>query len=324
MTKGANHPTEFELITAIGLVYFQRQGVDFVVLEVGLGGRLDATNIIEASEVSVITAIGWDHMEHLGYSIQEIAAEKAGIIKEGGRVVLYPQDAEVSKVIQDISDGLGAEVFYVGEVQVGALSASLGGQSFSYWGEVLHLSEVEIKLLGRHQIRNAATALRAIEVLISRGFEVSQGAVIDGMKKARWPGRFELIQDRPIIILDGAHNLQGAEAFFQTASQLFPGHRMILVLGILRDKEVDKMIDTLLPLAKSIITIAPDNPRALSSKELAERIRGRADDLTILPMDSMGEVLEWIGGCRGNEIIAFAGSLYMIGEARKYLTGRVQ
>src|SRR5690554_1191385 len=219
VSKGLQHPTEFEIVTAIGLMYFHLKKVDIVVLEVGLGGRLDSTNIIPSSEVSIITAIGKDHIKQLGNSLGKIAAEKAGIIKKNGRVVIYPQIPEAEEVIKDVALKNNAEVYFVEKERVSILESSLEGQVFSYKGEELVMPKVEIKLLGRHQIYNAATILKVIEVLNQRNFKITQRAITMGFKNTCWPGRFEIISKKPLIILDGAHNEQGAEAFYKTIKE---------------------------------------------------------------------------------------------------------
>src|SRR5699024_4689287 len=228
------YPTEFEIVTAIGLLYFMEEGVDFVVLEVGLGGRFDATNIIPSAEVSIITAIGWDHMAQLGDSLAKIAGEKAGIIKKNGRVVVYPQSSEIQGVIRERADENKAKIYSVKEESIKLLESSIEGQIFSYRGKDVFLPRIKMGLLGRHQLYNAAVAFQAIEVLRYRGYFIHEKAILQGVKKTHWPGRFEVIIQDHYIILDGAHNIQGMQAFVESIKKYFPNRKIILLLGILR------------------------------------------------------------------------------------------
>jgi len=304
------------------LLYFHQEKVDLVVLEVGLGGRLDATNVISSSEVSIITAIGKDHMQQLGNSLGEIAAEKAGIIKQDGRVVVYPQPYEVEKVIRDIAIRKNADMYFVKKESISIIESSLEGQVFSYEGEKLLLPRVEMKLLGKHQIYNAATILKAIEVLNKRNFKITQDAIIKGFKNTIWQGRFEIISKEPLIILDGAHNPQGAEAFCKAIKEYFPKEKITLILGILEDKNIDEMLNLLLSISTEVITLAPNNPRAMSAQDLAKKITTINPKTKVRSMDSIEEAVKWAKKSSLEEVIAFTGSLYMIGDVRKSFWGR--
>ncbi|RBP46857.1 bifunctional folylpolyglutamate synthase/dihydrofolate synthase [Garciella nitratireducens] len=319
--QGYDHPTEFEIVTGIAFLYFYEKKVDFVVLEVGLGGRLDATNVIANSEVSIITSIGYDHMAELGNSLPEIAKEKAGIIKNKGRVVVYPQMEEVVQVIRERALKKRAEVFLVKRESILHKKKSIEGQIFSYEGELLSFPNIETKLLGEHQLYNIATVLKAIEVLMKRGYEITNQAILDGIKKTFWPGRFEILSKNPYIILDGAHNSQGAEIFYRTIREYFPNKQIILALGILRDKNVDEMLKIFLPLAKEVITLTPNNPRAMTSIELSEKIQSMNFNRPVQAINSIEQMVAYIKQIKKEEIIAFTGSLYMIGEVRKNLKG---
>lgn len=317
ISQGYEHPTEFEIVTAIGFLYFVRKDVDFVVLEVGLGGRLDATNIISTSEISIITAIGWDHMAQLGNSLVEIAGEKAGIIKKNGRVVVYPQSSDIQEEIRKKAEKKNAKVHLVKKESIKLLESSIEGQIFSYRGESLSLSRIETRLLGRHQLYNAATALKAIEVLKHKGYQISENSILHGIKNTLWPGRFEVISKNPYIILDGAHNTQGIQAFVNSIKEYFPTGKIILLLGILKDKEVHAMLEILLPIVKEVITLTPNSPRAMPAKELANVIKNISLGIEVKDIDSIEAAIAYIKQYPRNEILAFTGSLYMIGEVRR-------
>lgn len=319
VSKGYDHPTEFEVVTAIGLKYFGDKKVDLVVLEVGLGGSLDATNIISKSEVSIITSIGLDHMAQLGTSLEEIAGEKAGIIKENGKVVIYPQDKRIYKVIENKAKEKNAKVYFAEESEIIRKENSFKGQVFSYKSKNLDLSTIELSLLGKHQILNAQTILKAIEVLRKKGYGILDSSILEGFKRVTWPGRFEIIHKNPMIILDGAHNMQGARAFSQTIEEFFPKDKIILIIGILKDKEVEKILKEILPVAKEIITITPDNPRAMEGKELVRQVKKINPNIACTSLDSIEEAIKWALNKNAKETIAFTGSLYTIGEVRKKL-----
>lgn len=323
LSRGYKYPTEFEIVTAIGLLYFMEEGVDFVVLEVGLGGRFDATNIIPSAEVSIITAIGWDHMAQLGDSLAKIAGEKAGIIKKNGRVVVYPQSSEIQGVIRERADENKAKIYSVKEESIKLLESSIEGQIFSYRGKDVFLPRIKMGLLGKHQLYNAAVALQAIEVLRYRGYFIHEKAILQGVKTTHWPGRFEVIFQDPYIILDGAHNIQGMQAFVESIKKYFPNRKIILLLGILRDKEIQTMLQTLLPIAKEVIPLTPNSPRAMPAKELANQITNLSPGIVVKDMGSIKASIAHMKQYPKDEIVAFTGSLYMVGEARRILKNNI-
>lgn len=316
IAKGLQHPTEFEIVTALGLLYFEREKTDIVVLEVGLGGRLDATNIISNTELSIITAIGQDHTLQLGKSMTEIAREKAGIIKQNGRVVVYPQSKDIEEVIGQIAKKRKADLYFTTEKDIKSLKTSLEGQVFSYKGKNLLLPRVEMKLLGKHQILNALTILKAIEILNTRAFNIKEKAILTGFKNTVWPGRFEIISKEPYIILDGAHNSQGAQAFSETMQEYFFKKKVILFLGVLGDKNIEEMLSFFLPIASEIFTLTPSNPRAMKAEVLAEKIRKMDKKIKVQSIDSMDEAVQWTKKSKPEEIMVFIGSLYLIGDVR--------
>lgn len=291
-----DHPSQFELVTAIAMVWFLREQCDIVVLEVGMGGALDSTNVIDAPEVAIITNIGLEHTEYLGNSLEEIAATKAGIIKPGCDAVLYGQGREVEEMVERVCRDRGVPLTV-------ARSDNL---------------EYRISLLGEYQIRNAAVVLETVKRLRRRGWEIPETAVVRGLEQVRWPGRMELAQRRPDVILDGAHNPQCMQALAQSLRGLYPGKEMIFLIGVLADKDYPAMMGELLPLAKEFFTLAPDSPRALPAGKLAAYLETRGAKAS--PCGSIREGLDRALAAAGAEdVICVCGSLYLIGEARRHL-----
>lgn len=294
--EAAEDETEFELMTAIGFLHFRRSGCGIVVLETGLGGRLDSTNIIDAPEVAVITNIGLEHTELLGDTLAKIAAEKAGIIKPGCDAVLYGQDREVEEVVERVCRERGVPL---------AVTRPGG-------------PEYRVSLLGEYQVRNAAVALETVNRLRRRGWEIPETAVVRGLEQARWPGRMELVRRKPDVILDGAHNPQCMEALARSLRGLYPGKKLIFLTGVLADKDYPAMMGELLGLAREFFTLTPDSPRALPAKTLAEYLEGQGGKAT--PCGSVQEGLERALTAAGAEdAVCACGSLYMVGEARRLL-----
>ncbi len=267
-----DHPTEFELMFAVALEHFRAMCCDVVVCEVGLGGRLDATNVIEAPEVSVITRIGLDHTELLGDTLEQVATEKAGIIKEGVPVASYPQEPAVMRVVEQIAAdrdcAMAVPDFSL--LDCGSVDADLTVRRFRYDGV-----EYATGLLGSYQPRNAALAVEVVKTMRSRGWAVSDAALEDGIGAARWPGRFEVIARRPLVIVDGGHNPQAAAALVDALLDLYGEatlHGVVFVMGVLTDKDYREMIRIVASCACAFVAYAPDSPRALAADELAEAI----------------------------------------------------
>ena len=310
--EAAEDETEFELMTAIGMVYFLRAGCDLVVLETGLGGRLDSTNVIPAPEAAVITHIGLEHTELLGDTVEKIAAEKAGIIKPGCGAVLYAQGGGVRAVVAEACERQGVSLAVTEEPVV--LSSGLTGQTFTYRGK----GPYQIPLLGKYQVHNAAVVLTTVEVLRGRGWDISEGAVQEGLSRAVWPGRLELARRSPDVILDGGHNPQCMEALARALGGLYPGKKLIFLTGVLADKDWSTMMGELLPLAKEFYTITPDSPRAMPAAELAAYLEGQGAKAT--PCGSVREGLELaLVFLPPEDVVCVTGSLYMIGEVRHLL-----
>ena len=261
-------PTEFELITALAFTYFTEQNCDVVVLEVGLGGRLDSTNVIQNTALSIITGIDFDHTALLGNTIQEIATEKAGIIKQGRPVLFGGEEGEALDVIRAFALENNAPVYTVDRSSYCQREATLGGTTFDY----LHYTDLRLPLLGAYQPYNATLVLTAIELLNRQGFAIDEGAVRKGLACVRWPARFELLSHEPIIIYDGGHNPEGVRAAVASVRAYFGTQRVNLLSGVMADKDRSEMIETMKPIIARAFTVTPNNPRALAAADYAAQL----------------------------------------------------
>ncbi len=310
-SEGFEHPTEFEIITAAAMEYFYKKNCDFVVLEVGLGGIVDSTNVIDIPEASVITTISMDHMDRLGETLGEIASHKAGIIKQNGMVVLYPQEQEAEKVIERVSKEKNARIHKVDFSTISEKSFSLEGQIFDY----KDYRNIKIGLLGQHQMKNAAVAIDTCEILCNKGFAISHRNILDGLENTTWPGRLEIINKNPLIIIDGAHNLEGGQALNAALDKYFTQKKKIFMVGFLRDKDFNGIMDMLSSKADTIITVTPNNERAVPSAELAGILKSFSNHVIDGLSIENGLKIAVDLADRESVICAF-GSLYMIGEIR--------
>ncbi len=306
----ADHPTEFELMTAIALLWYKQEACDVVVLEVGLGGRFDATNIIDAPEAAVIMNIGLDHTAVLGDTVEQIAFEKAGIIKPGTEAVLFQQSESVTDVVRRRCEELGVSLHIADFSQIKSEFDSLYGQSFSYRGEVYALP-----LLGSHQLKNAAVVLELVEVLRGRGWKLEQGDVEHGLYAVHWPGRFELVSEEPLFVVDGGHNPQCAQTVRENLLHYFPDKRRILLLGILRDKDYAGLTEILDSAADEYICITPDSPRALPAAELADFLKRYNKAVAVCESIRDGVSLA-LDRSDDESVVCAVGSLYSVGEIR--------
>lgn len=313
--RGMKDPaTEFELMTAVGLLYFLEAGCDIVVLEVGLGGRLDSTNVIPAPEAAVITNIGLEHTAQLGNTRALIAGEKAGIIKRGCEAVLYRQSREVEEVVERVCRELDVPLTLTAPEELKVLSSGLEGQNFTYRDE----GPYRIPLLGEHQRYNAAAALETLWVLRKRGWDIPETAVTEGLSKTVWPARMELVRRNPDVILDGGHNPQCMEALGKALRELYPEKKLIFLTGVLADKDYPTMMGEILPLAREFYTITPDSERAMPAAELTAWLEERGAKST--PCGSVREGIDRALAAAGPEgAVCACGSLYMIGEVRHLL-----
>lgn len=268
-----DHPTMFEIETALSFLYFLDQKTDVVLLETGMGGRLDATNVVSRPICTVIGSIGYDHMQYLGTTLPEIAGEKAGILKEGCPVISYDNGEEVNAVIKTAAHKKHCPIEFVNSAGIRILSQNLNGQSFAYRSSRGRFYEkIEIPLLGSHQIPNAATALEVLEI-IKNYYCISEFQTEEGFRNTIWRGRLEKLSEHPLIFCDGAHNPDGAARLAEFLENNFTNRRIIYIIGVLADKEYEKMIKITAKLADRIYTVAPDNERAFSSRELASVVQ---------------------------------------------------
>lgn len=305
--------TEFELITATAFVWFAEEQCDIVVLETGLGGRLDATNLIETHECAVITNIGIDHTDYLGNTLAEIAYEKACIMKGNRPVVAYASDREALDVIVSYAVSHNNPISVTNFDAIEPVSADLRGQSFRYEGK-----EYTIRLLGAHQQRNAALVLETVKVLQQLGWNITDDCVVAGMAAAQWPARFELLHEDPIVFVDGAHNMQGVESLQKAVADYLDGRRVICLTGVLADKDWQQMMKVLCSFATDFITVTPDSPRALTNVQLADWLQeagyhARAAESVVEGVNMALARAKEIDG-----VVVACGSLYMASEIRTY------
>ncbi len=303
-------PTEFELITAIAFEYFRREKCDVVVLEVGMGGRFDATNIIDTPILSVITGIALDHIAFLGDTTQKIAAEKAGIIKNGVPVLFGGEDNDALAVISDRASELGSAFYHTDYSSLSVTSADLSGTSFNYKDS----KNLRISLLGSYQPRNAALVIDAVNFLRRGGLEIDDDALRMGLENAKWSARFEVVAENPTVIFDGAHNAQGIDAAVESIKQYFGKQRVVVFTGVLKDKDYDAISSRISEVASAVFTITPNNPRALSASEYADLFRAKGVPATACK--SVSEALT-LGKSAANEsgtALCCLGSLYTYKE----------
>ena len=305
-------PSEFEIVTAIAMLFYKEADCDIVVLETGLGGRLDSTNVILSPECSVITAIGFDHMTELGDTLELITGEKAGIIKFGCETVLYEQEELIENVVREVCVTQQSKLTIPDFSRIVPGSASIAGQVFKY----KDFPEVSIQLIGEHQLKNASTALETLGVLRGRGWNISDEAIVEGLALTRWPARFEVLSKEPYFIVDGGHNPQCAETVRANMQKFFPGKYCVFMIGVMADKDYKSLTDILDDVAGAYVAVRPDNPRALAAEKLAAHLRGYGK-----PVVACGSIAEGVEAARnmaaGKGGAACAvGSLYMSGDVR--------
>ena len=320
LQKEKNSPTVFEVLTALALYYFAGKEMDFAIMEVGLGGRLDATNVVKPL-VSVITNVALDHQEYLGDTKEKIAREKAGIIKKGGIVVSAETVPAVSKIIEERCKAKSARLIRIGQ-DVKILSCQLQvlrekfAVSFTVKGLKGLYSNLELSLAGEHQALNAATAIGAVESLSFSGIKIPPQAIRKGLKSVYWPARLEVISKKPVVLIDGAHNPAAAEAVAKTLKQLkqMNGYReLFLIIGCLKDKDIDGMLKVFLPLSSRIIATKPANSRVLDPGIIAQKVRNYGRKCLI--KREINEALNYVSGeARVEDLVLITGSLYLAGE----------
>ncbi len=303
-------PTEFELITALAFLYFARNDCDIVVLECGLGGRLDATNVIKTPVLSVITGIALDHISILGDTVEKIAAEKAGIIKKDVPVLWCGNDSSAEAVIKERADGVGSEMLTVDRRMLKIHDMTLDGTVFDF-GDI---KNIDLSLLGTYQPENAANALTAVRFLRDNGYDIPDSAVRKGMRSVKWNARFEVISKEPLVIADGGHNPEGIDGAVESIKNYFGEDRICIVTGVMADKDYRYMASRISDVAKQVFCLTPDNPRALKAEKYAEVFERLGVSSTAC--DSVDEAvecaLEW--SQENNTPIVSLGSLYMYSE----------
>lgn len=315
--KMSDHPTEFELITAVGFEYFKRKNCEIVILEVGLGGELDSTNVIDSPIAAVITALGLDHTTELGDSIEMIAAAKAGIIKSGTSVVYYGSEKAADDVIAAKCKNVGARLKTPDYSQIKLMTSDERGLVINY----KNYKHITIPLMGEYQQKNAAIVLEVIDIFTEKGYALSENAIRDGIAKTLWPARFEKLHKNPTLIFDGGHNPQGVKAAIGSLNLHFPGKKAVLVVGIMKDKNVDGVLSLLAPYADKLFAVTPDNPRSLDSHELCKMATEHG--INAVNSCSVKEGIDAaIGYACDKKIILAIGSLYMYSEVKKALAKR--
>lgn len=316
----------FEWITALAFDQFARAGVEFAVVEVGIGGRLDATNVL-VPRVSIITSISYDHMKILGDTLTQITREKAGIIKPGVPVVGAPQVEEARVVIKETADARGAELVQVSQdlrmqvaghkFQVKPLASNFEFQEFDFTKDDQKPETWKLYLLGRHQLDNAATAIAAMKTLSSRGVPISDASLREGIQNARWQGRFEILARSPYVILDGAHNRDSAKQLAQTVRAFFPKAQVQWVFGASDDKDVRGMFEELAPVSGAFIMTRAPHPRASDPHELSQMARDAGGTSVI--EESIAGAIALAGSRKEFDVTVITGSLFVVAKAREII-----
>ena len=308
-----DHPTEFELITAVAMLYFRRCRCDIVVLEVGLGGALDASNVIDVPEAAVITAMGMDHAAILGPTLGDIAAAKAGIIKPGGAVVSFGGCPEADAVIRERCREQGAQLTEVDFSRLRVVGTGLDGTDL----EFAPYGALHVPLVGLYQAKNAAVAVTTVEVLEKRGWEISRRALEQGLASVCWPGRLEVVRRAgPVILRDGAHNAHGMAATVASRRALVPGKNLNILMGGMADKDVEDMLKLLAPIAGQVFTVRPESPRAMPAEELAALVNRYG--VPAVPCAGVAAGLQAAAEAAGADgAVCALGSLYLVGEVRR-------
>lgn len=306
-------PSVFEMITATAFQYYYENRCDYVVLEVGMGGRLDATNVIDCPLVAVIATIGFDHMAHLGNTIPEIAFEKAGIIKEGGQVVAYNGREEALEVIKNVAVARHAKLTIADFSKIQKINEDADYQYFKYFSSKTYA----LPLIGLHQLKNAATVLETVKILQHEGVKIPEDAIERGLKKARWPGRFETMSKDPLFIVDGGHNPEGAAAAVDALKERYPGKKAVVLMGVTKGKDIDSVADIIDEVAVSYVVIQAETTRAMSKEDLTEELKRYGKP--VVTAETIADGIEQALNIQDDdELVLAIGSLYTVGEIRRY------
>ncbi|SFB04012.1 dihydrofolate synthase / folylpolyglutamate synthase [Acetitomaculum ruminis DSM 5522] len=311
-------PTVFEIETAMAFLYFKEQNCDIVIIETGLGGLTDATNFINNTLLSAISSISLDHMDVLGDSIAEIAKNKAGIMKKGAMAVCLQQEPQAMKVLKEKADELDIKLRVAKKCNIYDIKHGFLTQHFSYKNNKETIEDVETGLLGTYQLENASLAIEAALALKEAGFDITLSNIKEGIKDTQLVGRFTKLSEKPLFIVDGAHNADAAVKLKKTVETYLKGMNITFIIGVLADKEYKKIIDTMMDIPQKIYTITPPNPRALDAKELAEDISKVNKNVTAC--ESIYEAIKLsMENTKEDEAILAFGSLYYLGDVVRSL-----
>ena len=313
--EGHNHPTEFEIITVLMFLYFATEKVDFAVVEVGLGGRLDSTNVITPI-LSVITSISFDHTNLLGNTLEEIATEKAGIIKAGIPTVIYPQEEAAERVISSKCQQLDSKLYKIKNEDAKLINIIKEDKIYQQVKVKLDDEyDVKLPLLGEHQILNLAVALKVLEVIKDKAPKLNKESIVKAIATVRWNGRLEIMSNCPYVVIDGAHNIQGITQLDKNINKYFEYENMYLILGILADKDVEDMVKVITPKAKKVFTVTPNSMRAETAEELMNEVK-KYNESCEAYNDYKNAFEDALKLCKKDDLLLISGSLYMIGEMR--------
>jgi len=323
-----DHPSQFELVTAIAMQYFKEEACDIVVLEVGMGGAMDSTNVIDAPEVAVITNVGLEHTEYLGDTLEKIATTKSGIIKTGCSCVCYDGAPEVTEVVKNVCLEKNVPLKCVDFSKLTHISETLDGQEILFEGKPFHLN-----LLGAHQLHNCCVVMEIVESLRIRGWNISEENVRHGLATVKWPARLEVVGKNPLFILDGGHNPQCAQALADSLKTLLGGKKAVFLMGVLADKDFSPMLEMVMPYASEFICVTPFSDRALTAEKLAAHLNEKgiqaiavtdgsapAHDVSPVAIEVLKKALCLAKEAAGPDgIVISFGSLYLVGHIRDLL-----
>lgn len=314
----ADHFTMFEVLTCAAFIYFKNNKCDICVLETGLGGRLDATNVIKKPLVTVITKIGFDHMSYLGNTIEEIAKEKAGIIKYDSVCIISPQSYDnVYKVFNSALDENQCIIKYVDDKQIKLIEKSIFHQKFNY----SELNDLKVTLLGTHQLENAATAIETVKMLDAYGITVPSSAIYEGLYNTKWPCRMELVHNEPLTFIDGAHNLDGVKELIKFFGQSFDNKKITYIFGVMKDKNYTEMIKLIKANAKSVYAVNVNSSRALDSISLCSELNKQGINAQSFP--TVNDAIDHsLNNADQDDVICIFGSLYLASDARDYIINK--
>lgn len=304
----------FELLTTVAFLYFQEKQPDVIVFEAGIGGRLDSTNVIETPEVAVITSIGIDHTSTLGTSKVEIMNEKIQILKRQGHIVIGPVEDALKEIAGSWAKKVHGKIIFVDRENIKVDKVSKDIQSFTY----KQFKDVKIQFIGKHQIENACLVLEACTILQKRGFPITEENIVSGLAKANWPGRFEKILDEPLFYIDGAHNVAGVERLVETLEDVFSGQKIHFIVGMMKDKEYDKMLAQVMHLAQEFVFISPDPYRGFDPEEVAAAVAQKG--VATRTAENAEELLDYVQHELPKEAVVIQfGSLYLVGAIKEAL-----